>query len=282
MDDIAAIMDDMSVMTKVAAKKTAGILGDDLAVNAEKASGFASSRELPVLWKITKGSIINKIIILPVAFLLSAFIPKAIIIILLTGGVYLAYEGAEKIYEYFFHKKHKHKEPAINGMLKAETPEEEKAKIRSAILVDFILSIEVVIIALSTVVEEPLITQIIVVSIIAFAATIGIYGLVALLVRMDDFGMKLMQMYPDDKKIMHKFGAFLVKSLPYVIKALSVLGTLAMILVAGGIFMHRIHYLHKLFSFMPALAGEFITGIIIGFAALAVVKIFLKIRGKLK
>ena len=280
LDDIAAIMDDMSVMTKVAAKKTAGILGDDLAVNAEKASGFASSRELPVLWKITKGSILNKIIILPLAFLLSAFIPKAIIYILLAGGIYLAYEGAEKIYEYIFHKKHTSKEAVVTAIPEVENPEEEKAKIRSAILVDFILSVEVVIIALSTVVEEPLITQIIVVSIIAFAATIGIYGLVALLVRMDDFGMKLMQMYPAGKNVMYKLGAFLVKSLPYVIKALSVLGTLAMILVAGGIFMHRIHYLHDLFSFMPALAGEFITGIIAGFITLAIVQAIKKISGK--
>ena len=279
-DDIAALMDDMSVMTKIAAKKTAGVLGDDLAVNAEKASGFASSRELPVLWKITKGSIINKIIILPIAFLLSAFAPKAIIYILLIGGVYLAYEGAEKIYEYIFHKNHKPKTTHNAGLSEAEIMEQEKAKVRSAIFVDFILSIEVVIIALSTVVGKPMTTQIVVVTIVAFVATIGIYGIVALLVRMDDFGVKLMQMYPGQKSIMHKFGAFLVTSLPYVIKALSVLGTIAMLLVAGGIFMHRIHYLHDLFSFMPVLAGEFVIGLIVGFAALGVAGIFSKIKGK--
>ncbi|KKK50586.1 hypothetical protein LCGC14_3123540, partial [marine sediment metagenome] len=147
LDDIAALMDDVAVMGKVAAKKTAGILGDDLAVNAEKASGFMSSREIPVLWKITKGSLLNKLIILPVAFLLSAFVPTAITIILLIGGFYLAYEGAEKVYEYFFPHPHALDAASVEKLSEEEILSMEKEKIKAAIVTDFILSIEIVIIA---------------------------------------------------------------------------------------------------------------------------------------
>src|SRR4051812_2137526 len=146
LDDIAAIMDDAAVMSKIAAKKTAGILGDDLAVNAEKASGFISSREIPVLWAITKGSLINKLIILPIAFLLSAFFPFAIIIILVLGGLFLAYEGAEKIYEYFFPHKPKETPISIKEFTEKDILALEKDKIKSAIITDFILSVEIIII----------------------------------------------------------------------------------------------------------------------------------------
>jgi len=193
LDDIAYLMDDMATMGKVATKKTAGILSDDLAVNAEKASGFVSSRELPVLWKITKGSLLNKIIILPFAFLLSAFLPIAVIIILVIGGIYLAYEGTEKIVEYLFHKNHNQGE--VDEII--DTPEEEieyeNEKVKGAILVDFILSIEIVIIALGTVIEKPLSIQIPVVSLVALIATVGVYGIVALIVRMDDMGLMLIK-----------------------------------------------------------------------------------------
>ena len=145
------LMDDVASMSKIATKKTAGILGDDLAVNAEKATGFMASRELPVLWAIIKGSFLNKLIILPIAFLLSAFLPIAVTIILVLGGVYLAYEGAEKIIEYFFHHKDSEPEAEVQPVTQAELPELEKNKIRQAVLTDFILSIEIVIIALSTV-----------------------------------------------------------------------------------------------------------------------------------
>jgi len=191
LDDIAAIMDDVAAMTKITTKKTAGILGDDLAVNAEKASGFVSSREIPVLWAITKGSMLNKLMILPLAFLLSAFIPWAIIVILILGGLYLAYEGAEKIYEFFVpHPKHETIE-LKRDFTEQELLDLEKTKIKSAIVTDFILSVEIVIIALGSVVNEPLVTQIIVVSIVALIATVGVYGIVALIVRMDDLGLKL-------------------------------------------------------------------------------------------
>ncbi len=151
LDDIAALMDDVVVMTKITTKKTAGILGDDLAVNAEKASGFLSSREIPVLWAITKGSFLNKLIILPLAFLLSAFLPWAVILVLVLGGLYLAYEGAEKIYEFIVPHPKAHKVIAKENSSKEELLTLEKAKIKSAIVTDFILSVEIVIIALGTV-----------------------------------------------------------------------------------------------------------------------------------
>src|SRR3970040_2569530 len=174
LDDISAIMDDVAVMSKFAAKKTAGILGDDLAVNAEKASGFISSRELPVLWAITKGSFLNKVIILPIAFLLSAFLPVAVIIILILGGLYLAYEGAAKIYEYFFPHEHAKHEISLEPMTEEQILAFEKEKIKSAIVTDFILSVEIVIIALGTVIGKPIVSQILVVSIIALIATVGV------------------------------------------------------------------------------------------------------------
>src|SRR5690606_24493648 len=201
LDDIAALLDDVAMMSKVAAKKTAGILGDDLAVNAEKASGFASSREIPVLWAITKGSFLNKLIILPVAFLLSAFLPWAITVILILGGLYLAYEGAEKIYEFLVPHKPKEEVKEVLESTESEILAFEKERIKSAILTDFILSVEIIIIALGTVVTEPILTQILVVTIIAIIATVGVYGIVALLVRMDEVGFKLIKYSKKEKSI---------------------------------------------------------------------------------
>lgn len=278
LDDIAAIMDDVAVMSKIAAKKTAGILGDDLAVNAEKASGFASSRELPVLWAISKGSLLNKVIILPIAFLLSAFFPIAIIVILVLGGLFLAYEGAEKIYEFIF--PHKHEESDVvtaQTFTEAEILEAEKGKVKSAILTDFILSVEIVIIALGTVVGQPILQQIIVVSIIAVIATVGVYGIVALIVRMDEAGLKLIQMSKKENSILKIIGNILVQALPKVIKALTIIGTIALILVAGGIFVHNIHFFHDLVPNLPSIIKEFTIGIILGFIVLAIVNLFKKI-----
>lgn len=282
LDDIAVLMDDVAVMSKIAIKKTAGILGDDLAVNAEKASGFVSSRELPVLWKITKGSFINKLIILPIAFLLSAFFPSAIIPILLIGGIYLAYEGAEKIYEYLFHKSHKRSSLENIEMTKKEILEYENKKIKSAIIVDFILSIEIIIIALSTVVGKSLNIQIVVVTGVAILATIGVYGIVALIVRMDDLGYKLISLSKNKASFSKSLGSGLVKTLPYVIRSLALIGTIAMILVAGGIFVHNIHLIHDIVKPLPTILGDFIVGLIVGLIALLVIKIFLKIFSKKK
>ncbi len=273
LDDIASLMDDVAVMGKVAGKKTAGILGDDLAVNAEKASGFMSSRELPVLWAITKGSLLNKIIILPVAFLLSAFVPVAITFILILGGLYLAYEGVEKIYEFFFPHAHPSEEIDLKEISKEEILAHEKEKIKSAILTDFILSIEIVIIALGTVTSEPLITQIIVVSIIALIATVGVYGIVALIVRMDEFGAKLINLNERDDSFSDKVGHFLVNALPKVIKSLSVIGTIALLMVSGGIFSHNLHFLHGIFESIPSIIVEMLIGLVAGIIVLAVVSL---------
>lgn len=272
LDDIAALMDDVAMMSKITTKKTAGILGDDLAVNAEKASGFVSSRELPVLWAITKGSMLNKLIILPLAFLLSAFLPIAIPIILLIGGVYLAYEGAEKVYEYLVPHPHASKGNDTENQTEAEMLLKEKAKIKSAIITDFILSVEIVIIALGTVIDQSMSIQIIVVTLVAFVATIGVYGIVALIVRMDDFGYRLMQMNAEDNSISDIIGRFFVKALPLVIKGLAVVGTIALLLVAGGIFVHQLEFLHHFLERWPSFIKDFGIGLVVGFVALIVVK----------
>ncbi|MEA2047003.1 MAG: DUF808 domain-containing protein [Campylobacterota bacterium] len=275
LDDISVLMDDVATMSKVATQKTAGILGDDLAVNAQKASGFASSREIPVLWKITKGSFINKLIILPIAFLLSAFVPWLIIPILMLGGIYLAYEGMEKIYEYFFHAHKKIRIDNLEQKSKEEVLAQEKSKIKSAIITDFILSIEIIILALSTVKTEPMAVQIGAVSFVAIIATIGVYGIVALLVRMDDLGYKLIAMNGGESKI----GSFFVLALPKVIKTLTVIGTIAMLLVAGGIFIHNSEFVHHLVEGIPFIFGDLLVGAIIGAIALPIVMIAKKLKG---
>ncbi|WP_127844125.1 DUF808 domain-containing protein [Psychroflexus aestuariivivens] len=281
LDDIAALMDDVAVMSKVAAKKTAGILGDDLAVNAEKASGFVSSREIPVLWSITKGSLLNKLIILPVAFLLSAFLPVAVTIILVLGGLYLAYEGAEKIYHFFVPYPDSKKEELKNTQTESEIIALEKERINSAILTDFILSVEIVIIALGTVSDKGLSIQIPVVTIIALIATVGVYGIVALIVRMDDTGVKLINQSSNENSFKAKLGHVLVNALPKVIKSLSVIGTLALLLVSGGIFSHNVDVFHGLFPVLPAIVTEFILGLGIGFICLLLVKLVLKLKNNL-
>lgn len=272
LDDIATMMDDVSAMSKVAAKKTAGILGDDLAVNAEKASGFLSNREIPVLWAITKGSFLNKLIILPLAFLLSAFLPWAVTTILLLGGVYLAYEGAEKVYEFFVPHPKQSVERKFEILSKAEVLALEKEKIRSAILTDFILSVEIVIIALGTVAKETISIQIMVVSVIALLATVGVYGLVALIVRMDEFGARLVALNEHKRSFSDMLGNFLIRALPFVIKALGIIGTLALLLVAGGIFVHNIDVLHHSLNWMPGILKEFIVGLLAGMIALLLSK----------
>ena len=268
LDDIAALMDDVAVAAKVATRKTAGILGDDLAVNAEKATGFLSSRELPVLWAITKGSLLNKVIIVPIALLLNAFFPVAIKFILILGGFYLAYEGVEKIVEYLFHRPKEGHE--VVEEIKQSDSDAEKAKIKSAVTTDFILSVEIVIIALGTALESSLTIQIITVSVVALLATIGVYGIVAIIVRMDDTGYKLIKR-ADDKGILASLGHLLVKSLPIIIRVLAVVGTIALILVSGGIFVHNIDYFHHLLPNIPSMVKEFVLGLVAGFIVVGVV-----------
>lgn len=275
LDDISILMDDVATMTKVATEKTAGLLGDDLAVNAEKSSGFLTSRELPALWKITKGALFNKIIILPIAFLLSAFVPIVITGILICGGFYLAYEGAHKIYEYLFHR-NKKKAAEIVEQNPSEIASQEDERVKSAIFVDFILSIEIVIIALSTVQDSELKVQIIVVSLIALIATIGVYGIVALIVRMDDVGYRLIK--ENSKGFKRSLGTGLVKALPIVIKALGIIGTIALVLVAGGIFAHNTHQVHDFFHAWPSTLRDAVVGLVVGFVVFGLVSAFKKVK----
>lgn len=277
LDDIAALMDDVVVMSKITTKKTAGILGDDLAVNAEKASGFVSSRELPVLWAISKGSFINKLIILPVAFILSYYIPWMVTVLLVIGGFYLAYEGAEKIYEFICHRNHEHTTTLDEKVSKKDVLQKEKKKIKSAILTDFILSVEIIIIALGAVIGKELALQIMVVSFVALLATVGVYGIVALIVRMDDLGFKLIKLSNGNKNILYYSGRFMVLALPKIVKSLSVIGTLALLLVSGGIFIHKIEYLHHFLEFLPGILRDFVVGLLVGLLVLLIVKLIKKL-----
>lgn len=271
-DDIALLADDVALSTKIATQKTAGILGDDLAVNAQKASGFEQKRELKVIWAITKGSFLNKAIILPIAFLLSYFAPFLISVILILGGFYLLFEGSEKIFEFFVKHENKH-EKELKNTNSQNILQHEKAKIKSAILTDFILSIEIVILALSTASNYPLIVQIISTSIVSIIATIGVYGIVAMIVRLDNIGFYLID------KNYKKLGQSLVNFMPKLIRALSVIGTIAMILVGGGILKHNIKALHV--NIFHNFLDDFIVGLIAGFIILFVIKFAKKIKQKL-
>lgn len=283
LDDVAMLLDDVAVMGKVAAKKTAGLLGDDLAVNAEKATGFHASRELPVIWAITKGSLINKLIILPVAFLLSAWLPWLIVPILLIGGAYLSYEGTEKFYEMFAG----HHNAAIAARDTEDADElvtREASKIKAAVRTDFILSIEIIIIALGTVMEQSLALQVAVVSFIALLATAGVYGMVALLVRMDDVGLHLIERATTHQgsraRGLKTSGQLLVNALPHVIRLLGVIGTLAMLLVGGGMFVHNIEAVHHLLEALPALIGDLLAGMAVGAVMIGAVRLTRMIGAK--
>lgn len=276
LDDVAATLDDIAIMSKVAAKKTAGILGDDLAVNANLSAQFASQRELPVLWAIAKGSLLNKVIIVPIALLLSAFAPWMIGPILLFGALYLSYEGAEKVLHTlrgFWHKPSSHTpHPSL-----ADRSEQEKVK--QAIATDFILSIEIVILALGTLGEATLLTRVLVTSLIAFLATVGVYGLVALLVRMDDFGLYLIHKAKDAPSFKKRIGEWLIALLPKIIKVLSIIGVIAMLLVAGGIFTHNLAFLHT-YPWLNSLVGEFILAMLAGSITVAGFAIKERVRSK--
>ena len=274
LDDIAALMDDVAVASKLATKKTAGILGDDLAVNAEKATGFLASREIPVLWAITKGSFINKLIIIPVAILLTIFLPLAVKIILVLGGLYLAYEGAEKIVEFLFHRDNKGEE--VIQKVQEEGADAEKTKIKSAITTDFILSVEIVIIALGTVLDKSLTIQILTVSVVAIVATVGVYGIVALIVRMDDAGYKLIKKSRNEG-FRAALGKFLVISLPVIIKSLAIIGTIALLMVSGGIFAHNIDFFHDILPNWNSTLKEMLIGLVVGVMAVVVIMVFKKI-----
>ena len=272
-DDVAMLMDDAAIATKISMKKTAWILWDDLAVNAEKATGFCASRELPVLWRITKWAFINKIIILPIAFLLSYFLPILIVPLLLLGWIYLAYEWAEKVVEKLFNYSHE---------IKAENEKvSEDEKVKSAVLTDFILSVEIIIIALSTVKDQTFLMQTIVVSIVAIAAVVFVYWLVAFLVRLDDMWAYLIKK-SNNKWFWAWFWNLLIISLPKIVRLLGIIWTIAMFLVAGWIFSHNIEFLHHFYedylNFLYPIIFDLILWFIIWLISVFLMKIFIKFK----
>lgn len=248
LDDIATILDDVSVMSKIAAKKTAGVLGDDLALNAEKVTGVNADRELPVVWAVAKGSFLNKLILVPAALAISAVAPWLITPLLMLGGLFLCYEGAEKVLHTFFHKKDSQpaEKPAEDfNAATLNAAEYEAQKIKGAIRTDFILSAEIIVITLGVVSESSFLTQVFTLFGIAFLMTIGVYGLVAVIVKIDDAGLYLSQ---KAGRIKQAIGRGLLSFAPYLMKGLSIVGTIAMFLVGGGILTHGVHVLSELIT----------------------------------
>ncbi len=290
-DDIATVLDDVAAMSKVAAKKTSGVLGDDLALNAQQVAGVRADRELPVVWAVAKGSFKNKLILVPTALLLSAFLPFLITPLLMIGGVYLCFEGVEKIAHALFHKKdeeahHAELTKAISDE-SVDMVEFEKDKIKGAIQTDFILSAEIIVIALGTVQGAAISSQIAVVSAIALIMTVGVYGIVAMIVKMDDAGLYLVT--NSQGGIKKAVGNALLSGAPYLMKVLSVVGTAAMFLVGGSILAHGLpfaadvaHVLEAI-PYVGAVAVMLLDaaiGIAAGILALAAVGIFSKLKKK--
>lgn len=293
LDDIAAVLDDVALMSKVAAKKTAGVLGDDLALNAQQVSGVAAEREIPVVWAVAKGSFKNKLILVPAALLISAFIPWLIMPLLLIGGLFLCFEGAEKILEKLFPHAHRHEDNAEESSDTGESVEEyEKRKVAGAIRTDFILSAEIIVIALGTVTGTSIVTQILVVSLIAILMTIGVYGLVAGIVKLDDLGFYL-ERKSNGEGLKAKLGGALVAFAPKLMKMLAIVGTAAMFLVGGGIVVHNVPAIHHLIepiimdfrghtiatAIVPTLLNGVI-GVIAGLIVVAAWTVVEKVRGK--
>ncbi|HVL01164.1 MAG TPA: DUF808 domain-containing protein [Dongiaceae bacterium] len=264
-DDIATILDDVAVMSKVAAKKTAGVLGDDLALNAQQVAGVNADRELPVVWAVCKGSFINKLILVPAALLISVFLPWAITPLLMLGGAFLCFEGVEKLFHKFLHSKDEddaHHAEQIQAVADpaVDMVAFENAKIKGAVRTDFILSAEIIVIALGTVAEVPLSKQVAVLSTIAILMTVGVYGLVAAIVKLDDGGLYLLQRQGGGVAgLLRALGAGILKLAPWLMKSLSVIGTAAMFLVGGGILVHGIpgshDFIHHLEEIVAAWPG---------------------------
>tara|TARA_R110001592_G_scaffold6774_3_gene36681 strand:+ start:9044 stop:9961 length:918 start_codon:yes stop_codon:yes gene_type:complete len=242
-DDIATLLDDISVMSKIAVKKTAGVLGDDLAVNAEQVGNLRAERELPVVWAVAKGSLLNKLIIVPIVLLASLFMPWLITPVLMLGGTYLCFEGAEKVWHAIAHRNAKDHSQS-RSLLEDSNVDllaMEKERVKGAIRTDFILSLEIIVIALSTVQQAPFAKQAVVLSIVALGITFAVYGLVAMIVKIDDLGLYLLKSATTAVK---SLGGFLLWLAPVLMKTLTIVGTLAMFLVGGGILTHGVdHYI---------------------------------------
>lgn len=292
-DDIATILDDVAILTKVAAKKTAGVLGDDLALNAQQLTGVNADRELPVVWSVFKGSALNKAILVPAALAISAFIPWAVVPLLMLGGLFLCYEGFEKIAHKMLHSDAadaKHHEELVHAIAdeQVDMVSWEKEKIKGAVRTDFILSAEIITIALGTVADKDLTTQVAVLSAIAILMTIGVYGLVAAIIKLDDLGLHLSQ---SKVGMMRWLGRGILRAAPWLMKTLSVAGTAAMFLVGGGILVHGfphieawIHHMTEsigsgwLTTIAPML-GNAVVGLAAGAIAVAIATLFTKVTG---
>lgn len=285
LDDIATLLDDISVMGKLAAKKTAGVLGDDLSLNAQQVTGVRANRELPVVWGVAKGSLVNKVILVPLALLISAFIPWAITPLLMLGGAFLCYEGVEKVLHSLQARKHKEDPQARQQRLEALEQQDpqafERDKVKGAIRTDFILSAEIVAITLGIVADAPLLNQILILSGIAILVTVGVYGLVGIIVKLDDMGYWLVK---KSSTLARWVGNGLLAVAPRLMKLLSIVGTLAMFLVGGGIIVHGIAPLHHaveqwageqsalIASLLPT-GVNLVLGFIVGAVVLAGVKV---------
>ncbi|MDL5595441.1 DUF808 domain-containing protein [Bacillus subtilis] len=293
-DDIATVLDDVALMSKMAAKKTAGVLGDDLALNAQQVSGVRAEREIPVVWAVAKGSFVNKLILVPSALAISAFVPWLVTPLLMVGGAYLCFEGFEKLAHPLLHGKDE--DQAGHAQLTEAVADPatdlvayEKDKIKGAIRTDFILSAEIIAITLGTVAEASLTQQVIVMSGIAVVMTVGVYGLVAGIVKLDDLGLWLTQKPGAAAK---RIGNAILRAAPYMMKGLSVIGTAAMFLVGGGILTHGVPVVHHWIEGVAAAAGSAgfavpvllngVAGVVAGAVVLAVVSVVGKLWKALK
>jgi len=299
LDDIATILDDVAAMSKVAAKKTAGVLGDDLALNAQQVTGVKAERELPVVWAVAKGSMVNKAILVPAALAISVFVPWLITPLLMIGGAFLCYEGFEKLAHKYLHsaqdeEQHKVQHKAAIANPQVDIVQMEKDKIKGAVRTDFILSAEIIVISLGTVAGVALSQQAAVLVTIAIAMTIGVYGLVAAIVKMDDAGLYLSQRQNGAAR---GLGRGLLAAAPRLMKILSVVGTAAMFMVGGGIIAHAIEAVHHfsqgiaasltdipavgpVLAFLAPIVVDALVGVLVGAVVLAAVMLVQRMRGK--
>jgi uncharacterized protein len=295
-DDIATLLDDIAVLSKVAVHKTAGVLGDDLALNAQQVTGLSPDRELPVVWAVGKGSLLNKAILVPAALLISFFIPWAVLPLLMLGGLYLCFEGAEKILHKLLHKKteDRHHQELVNAVSDTNVDMKafEKERIRGAIRTDFVLSAEIIVISLATVAESKFLTQLLVLVAISLIMTVGVYGLVGGIVKLDDVGLALSKLTGGSflRGLLRGCGRLLLRLSPALLRLLSFLGTMAMFAVGGGIILHGVPALDKHVHHLALSAAALIplgrlaelvvgailnalAGLVCGFVALVVVEL---------
>ncbi len=302
LDDIAAVLDDVALMTKIAAKKSAGVLGDDLAVNAEQVTGVRADRELPVVWAVAKGSFRNKCILVPAALAISLVAPWLITPALILGGLFLCYEGFEKVAHKFLHSAEEDASHHAELVEKLRDPSVdlvayEQNKIKGAVRTDFILSLEIIVLTLGIVAEMEFLSQVLVLSIIALAMTVGVYGLVAGIVKLDDAGLFLMQRKGAGSwpKLQRWLGSGLVSFAPWLMKFLAVVGTIAMFMVGGGILVHGFHVLNEGVVALTSLVAEVATvgpalatltptlsGVLIGLVAGAIVTLLVTLVQRLR